>query len=432
MSSTTTRPVVPFDVCDPAFYLDPWESYAWLREHAPLGWDERNGIWVASTYEGVFEISRQPERFCSGGGIRPLGSLDLSLIGLDGDEHTRQRRLINKGFTPRTVGRLEEHIREVTDEVIDGIDGRATGDFVPDIAIHVPLVVIAELMGLPVEDRDRFWHWSDDMMAGEGADGRDVERVERAATAFTEYTTYAAALVEERRAEYRSAKAAEARGETVAALRDDLISVLVAAHEEGALQSHLHANLTERLEEGELLMFLVLLVVAGNETTRNAMSGGLVAFSEHPDQWRRFVEHVDDPVYTARAAEEVIRWVSPVLNFARTATADTELLGQQVREGEKVLMLYQSANRDAAAFDAPDEFRIERDDNPHLAFGIGPHFCLGANLARLEIRVLFEQLARRLPGIRMTPGASPVYAGTNTLVRGIDSIPVTYADAVGS
>jgi cholest-4-en-3-one 26-monooxygenase len=179
-------------------------------------------------------------------------------------------------------------------------------------------------------------------------------------------------------------------------------------------------------------MFLVLLVVAGNETTRNAMSGGLVAFSEHPDQWRRFVEHVDDPVYTARAAEEVIRWVSPVLNFARTATADTELLGQQVREGEKVLMLYQSANRDAAAFDAPDEFRIERDDNPHLAFGIGPHFCLGANLARLEIRVLFEQLARRLPGIRMTPGASPVYAGTNTLVRGIDSIPVTYADAVGS
>lgn len=425
----SVRPTTPFDVCDPAFYLDPWDSYRWLREHAPVAWDEKNRIWVVSTFEGVFEVSRDTDTFVSGEGIRPVSSVDLSLIGLDGEQHTRQRRLINKGFTPRAVGNLEQHVRDIADEVIESIADKTTGDFVPDVAIHVPLIVIAELMGLPMDDREKFWRWSDDMMGGEGAVDpvADAERMEKAANAFTEYTTFAAELVAQRRAEYAAAKAeAEARGEPAPAPRsDDLISVLVAAHDEGVLSDHVGEDLSQ-LDDAELLMFLVLLVVAGNETTRNAMSGGMIAFSRNPEQWELFKANVDDPEFTHRAADEIARYVSPVLNFARTATRDTVLLGQPIAKGEKVLMMYQSANRDATAFDAPEEFRVDREENAHLAFGIGPHFCLGANLARLEIRIVFEELARKLPNIRMSEGAVPVYTGTNTLVHGVASIPVTY------
>ena len=195
--TTSARPTTPFDVCDPAFYLDPWESYRWLRENAPIAWDEKNQIWVVSTFEGVFEVSRDADTWISGEGIRPVSSVDLSLIGLDGEQHTRQRRLINKGFTPRAVGELEQHIRDIADEVIEGLTGKERGDFVPDIAIHVPLIVIAELMGLPMDDREKFWRWSDDMMGGEGAVDHvaDAARMEKAAVAFTEYTTLASELV---------------------------------------------------------------------------------------------------------------------------------------------------------------------------------------------------------------------------------------------
>ena len=201
--------------------------------------------------------------------------------------------------------------------------------------------------------------------------------------------------------------------------------MLVAAHDDGSLSEHVGEDLAS-LDDAELLMFLVLLVVAGNETTRNAMSGGMIAFSRNPEQWELFKANVDDPEFTHRAADEIARYVSPVLNFVRTATRDTVLLGQPIATGEKVLLMYQSANRDATAFDAPDEFRVDRVENAHLAFGIGPHFCLGANLARLEIRVVFEELARKLPDIRMAADAAPVYTGTNTLVHGVESIPVTY------
>ena len=428
-TSAAARPTTPFDVCVPAFYLDPWENYRWLREHAPVAWDEKNRIWVVSTFDGVFEVSRDTDTWISGEGIRPVSSVDLSLIGLDGEQHTRQRRLINKGFTPRAVGEIEQHIRDIADEVIVGLAGKESGDFVPDLAIHVPLIVIAELMGLPMDDREKFWRWSDAMMGGEGAVDpvADAERMEKAAVAFTEYTTLAAELVAQRRAEYAEAKeAARARGESAPApSSDDLISVLVAAHDEGVLSDHVGEDLAQ-LDDAELLMFLVLLVVAGNETTRNAMSGGMIAFSRNPEQWELFKANVDDPEFTHRAADEIARYVSPVLNFARTATRDTVLLGQPIAQGEKVLLMYQSANRDATAFDAPDEFRVDREENAHLAFGIGPHFCLGANLARLEIRVVFEELARRLPNIRMAEGAVPMYTGTNTLVHGVESIPVTY------
>jgi cytochrome P450 family 142 subfamily A polypeptide 1 len=404
------------DVLDPAIYQgDPHPTYRWLREHAPVAWDERHQMWLVSRYEDLVYVSTNPELFCSGQGIRPTMSYDLSLIGLDEPRHTQQRRLINRGFTPRMVSGLEPRIRRVANEAIDAVAARGECDFVADIAVHVPIVVIAELMGLPVEDRERFWHWSDAMMGGEGVDDPDDPRAIKAAEGFFEYVTYATDIVEDRRARFREAKA---RGDD-APVGDDLISKLVAAAEEGVLEEN------EDAHADELVSFLVLVVVAGNETTRNAISGGMRALSQHPDQWQRLVA---DPSLWGSATDEIIRWVSPVMNFARTATCDTELGGQQIKTGQKVFMLYQSANRDPAIFDAPDEFRVDRHPNEQIAFGIGPHYCLGANLARLEVRTVFEELARRLPDIRVAPGADAVY-GPSTFVHTVESLPVVFTPA---
>lgn len=401
------------DVLDPAIYrTDPHPTYRWLREHAPVAWDERNQLWIVSRHGDLIHVSTHPELFCSGQGIRPAMSYDLSLIGLDEPRHTQQRRLINRGFTPRMVSGLEPRIRRVANEVIDAVAARGECDFVADIAVHVPLVVIAELMGLPVDDRERFWRWSNAMMAGEGVVDPADPRAAAAADAFFEYVTYASDIVDERRAELRAARA---RGEQ-APVGDDLISKLVAAAEEGVLHE------SDDVHADELVSFLVLVVVAGNETTRNAMSGGMRALGQHPDAWHRLV---DDPSLWATATDEIIRWVSPVMNFVRTATVDTELGGQEIKAGDKVLMLYQSANRDPAVFEAPEEFRIDRHPNEHVAFGIGPHYCLGANLARLEVRTVFEELARRLPDLRIAPGADAVY-GPSTFVHTIESLPVVF------
>jgi len=408
------------DVLDPQLYQgDPHPTYEWLRDNDPVHWDEKNQLWVVSRFDDVVTVSINSEVFCSGRGIRPDPSVDLSLIGYDGERHQSQRRLINKGFTPRAVRVLEDHIRALADEALDGLAGRDECDFVTDIAVAVPITVIAELMGLPLEDRDRFWRWSDDMMGAEsappGPEG-DAAR-ERAGAAYVAYTTYVSAMIDERAALYQRHRRDESQGLRTEPLPDDLVMKLVVAAEEGAL---VEGGLESQRDE--LLNFLVLVVVAGNETTRNAMCGGMVAFSENPEQWARVV---GDPSLWDTATEEVIRWVSPVMNFVRTATRDNDLLGVPIKEGERVLVLYQSANRDPRHFDRADEFLVDRDPNDHLAFGIGAHFCLGANLARLEVKVVFQQIARRFPDMRMAPGAVPTYA-LASFVRGVESLPVVF------
>jgi cholest-4-en-3-one 26-monooxygenase len=411
------QPVAGFDILDSALYQgDPHPAYRWLRENAPVYWDDKNKMWLLSTYADVLYVSTHPELYCSGKGIRPYQSFDLSLIGLDEPRHQQQRRLINRGFTPRMVRNLEQRMRDITNEVIDQIAGRGECDFVSDIAVHVPLIVIAELMGLPVEDRERFWHWSDAMIGGEGVTDPSDSRLEASAAAFVEYIEYVSALVEERRAAYRESKEATAAGRAAPPLNEDLITKLVMAAEDGVLEEN------EDIHADELLSFLVLVVVAGNETTRNAMSGAMRVLSQNPDAWQRLVA---SPALWITATDELIRWVTPVMNFVRTATADTQLRGCRIAEGDKVLMLYQSANRDPLAFDQPDVLRIDRQPNDHLAFGIGPHYCLGANLARLEVRVVFEELARRLPDIRVAPGADATY-GPSTFVHSVTGLPVVF------
>jgi len=403
---TQTRPACEIDVLDRSFYLDPHPGYARLRASAPLSWDAVHGLWVLTTHEDVTYVSTHADLFCSGEGVRPTQSIDLSIIGLDGERHIRQRRLLNQGFSPRMIRAMESRVRQVVTEVLDEVASAGACDFVTDIAIPLPLVVIAELMGLPVEDRFRLGEWSDRMMGGEGRADPDDPMTLDATAAFTEYVTYVSDMVEDRRAARRSGHDTP----------DDIIKILVGADEDGVLES------SDELTEDELTMFLVVLLVAGNETTRNAIGGGMWAFQQFPGQWDLLLTH---PEHFATMADEVARFVSPVISFVRTATRDTELHGQRIAAGDKLLLLYQAANRDADVFDRPDEFDVTRSPNPHIAFGVGPHVCMGSNLARLEIRVLFEELVRRFPDMRVATGFAPTYV-EHALVHAIGTMPVEY------
>jgi cytochrome P450 len=411
MVPTTARPVCDFDVLDRRFYQNPHPAYSWMRANRPIFWDEANGIWVVSRHAEVSYVSTHADLFCSGHGVRPKEGAMLSLIGLDGERHVSQRRLLNKGFTPRMIRTMEPRVRQVVTEVLDEIADRSSCDFVTDIAIPVPLVVIAELMGLPVEDRVQLGRWSDRMMAGEGRGDPDDPATADAGAAFGEYVAYLSDMIEERRKAHKQGRA----------LPNDAVSVLVGADEDGLLES------SEELAHDELTMFLVILLVAGNETTRNAISGGMWAFNQFPDEWQRLREN---PESFETMADEIARFVSPVISFSRTATQDTELAGQRIAEGEKVLMLYQSANRDEDVFEVPGVLRVDRNPNPHLGFGVGPHVCMGINLARLEIRVIFEELTRRFPSMVVAPGVTPVYA-EHALVHAVESLPVEFTPERG-
>jgi cholest-4-en-3-one 26-monooxygenase len=399
-------PPFDIDILDPRFYDDPWEAYRWLRANAPLWWDARNEMWVVSRHEDVSHISRHQELYSAARGVRPKVASPMSIISMDDPEHTRQRRLVNKGFTPRMVRQLADHIRELSNEIIDEIAERGECDFVEDVAIHVPLIVIAELMGLDPEQRQRLYRWSDAMMAGDGHLDPEDPVLVAAAEAGGEFAMTCVELIEQRRAD----------GTT-----DDIIGILTQAFDEGALSPG-GGGREDELTHDELIMFLILLVVAGNETTRNALSGGLVAFTRFPDQHRKLL---DDPGLIDLAVDEIVRYVSPVMSFMRTVTEDHTYQGVDLRAGERVFMLYQSANRDEAVFDDPDEFRIDRDPNPHLGFGIGTHYCLGANLARAEIGVVFTELFARLRDIRAVD-PHRVARGDSSLVLALNRLPAVF------
>lgn len=412
---TTPPPPCEIDVLDPRFYDDPWEAYRWLRHHSPIHWDAKNQLWVLSKHEDVSHISRHQERYSAADGVRPRVQAPMSIISMDDPEHTRQRRIVSRGFTPAKVRALTDHIRDLSNQIVDEVQERGTVDFVEDFAIHVPLIVIAEMMGLDPDQRHRLYKWSDAMMAGDSAaDSADDPLMLAAAEAFGEYAALCVELIQERRAHPDRA--------------EDIISVLTRAYDEGELSREDRGGADEvdtsnaSLTDDELIMFLVLIVVAGNETTRNALTGGLIAFSRFPEQKQRVIE---DPSLWDTAVDEIIRYVSPVLSFSRTVTEDHTYKGVDLKAGDKVFMLYQSANRDEDVFEAPDELRVDRDPNPHLAFGIGTHYCMGANLARAEVRVVFEELFKRLGDIHVPDGARPV-RGHSSLVLSLEHLPAVF------
>jgi cytochrome P450 family 142 subfamily A polypeptide 1 len=357
----------------------------WLRRNAPIYWSDRSDLFIVSKYDDIVEISKNPEIFCSGQGIRPGIPVRQALIDEDDPKHCQLRRTINRGFSPRMVKLLEEKFESITRNAIDAVAHEGHCDFVEAIAVPLPLILIAEMIGIPKEDHKRFHGWSDAMMRADGHYD-DPEIVGRAARAAQEYAEYIKEIIEARRREPQ----------------EDLVSALVAADDAGVLGELGGSGLENESEEflklanDELVMVLVTLMVAGNETTRNALSGSIEALIRNPE----IRDHLAaNPVGIPDAVEELLRFVSPVHSFARTATQDTELRGQRIEAGQKVLMLYPSANRDEDVFEHADELRIDRKPN-HLAFGIGHHFCLGANLARMELRVALRELLRRLPDMR--------------------------------
>ncbi|HEU5152390.1 MAG TPA: cytochrome P450 [Iamia sp.] len=407
MPAATDRQI---DILDPALYDDPWSTYRWLRDEAPLYRDATNDLWVVSRHADVFEVSRRSDLWSAAQGVRPKVAADMSLIALDDPEHTRQRRLINRGFTPRRVREIAPHIRDLAHRLIDEVQDRGEVEFVTDFAAHVPLIVISEMMGLDPAERDRMYAWSDAMMAGDGHEG-DAPELHAAAVAFGEFAEMCSTLIAERHG-----------SET-----DDIIGILTRAHDEGGLHKELKSgdpNLYAdgTLQDDELLMFLTLLLVAGNETTRNAISGGLLALSLFPEERDKLLA---DPGLLDTAVEEIIRWTTPVMTFMRTCTEAHEMHGQRIEVGDRILMLYQSANRDDRVFERPDDFVVDRAPNNHLAFGAGTHFCLGANLARLEVKLVYEALLARLPDVRAVDPTT-IDRNRSTLVVGIDRLPAVF------
>jgi cytochrome P450 family 142 subfamily A polypeptide 1 len=389
------HPVNPdIHLLDGRFYAgDVHRHFDWLRANAPVYWDEASQLWGITRHADVMQCSKRPDVFCSSGSSRPDAPPVPSMINLDDPAHKRRRALVSKGFTPRRVDDHEAKIRQTCVDLITRAAATGHFDFVREIAAPLPMVVIGDLLGAQREDHDVLLRWSDDLMNGLSATA-PPEAHTATLRAFAEYSDYHRRAVAERRARPQ----------------DDLLSVLIHAEIDG-----------ERLDDDALLQESLLILVGGDETTRHVISGGMYALLRNPDQLRRLV---DAPQRVATAVEEMLRWVSPIQNMNRTATYEVELHGETIRVGDKVLLLYPAANRDETVFAEPHRFDVFREPNPHVAFGgYGTHFCLGASLARLELRVMFEELIRRVPNLELDGDAPPRRRESNFVV-GIEKLPV--------
>jgi cytochrome P450 family 142 subfamily A polypeptide 1 len=379
---------------DGRFYAhDPHPHFDWMRAHAPLYWDDAGEVWGVTTYADVLAVSKDSLTFCNGGGVRPDQPAMPYMVDLDDPLHKRRRALVSAGFTPRRVLEREARVREISVELIERARERGRFDFVTDVAAWLPLIVIGDMLGVEPAYHDRLLAWSEAMILGAGA--TDFACVQRAMAAFEDYLAYQRAVLADRHAHPR----------------DDLVSILVQAEVDGA-----------RLTDDELLMESLLILIGGDETTRHVLSGGMYELLRHRDQLRALAR---DPSRIPVAVEEMLRWVSPVQNMARTATRDVELGRQRIAAGQKLLLLYPSANRDAAVFPDPHQFNVARTPNNHLAFGIGAHFCLGANLARLELRIFFEELLARMPTLELASADPPPRRPSN-FISGIEHLPVEW------
>jgi cholest-4-en-3-one 26-monooxygenase len=399
-----------FDFTDPDLYTRrvPTEEFAELRRTAPIWWNAQrrgasgfddDGYWVITRHADVVEVSKHSELYSSwentalirhreGGGREGIELQRLVLLNIDPPQHTKLRRIVSRGFTPRAIGNLREALTARAERIVATALAEGTGDFVTDVACELPLQAIAELLGIPQEDRRKIFHWSNEMI---GYDDPDYQS--DGPDAAGELIGYSMMMAEDRRS----------------CPRDDIVTKLVNAEVDGG-----------QLSPDEFGFFMILLAVAGNETTRNAISHGMGAFLDHPDQWELYREQ-----RPATAAEEIVRWATPVTVFQRTPLTDTVLSGQEIKAGQRVGLFYRSANFDEEVFDQPERFDVLRNPNPHLGYGgSGAHFCLGANLARLEIDLIFNAIADSMPNIKRAGDAERLRSGW---LNGIKKLPVTYS-----
>jgi cytochrome P450 family 142 subfamily A polypeptide 1 len=382
-------------LADGTFYGgNPFPAFAWMRSEAPAYFDESSGVWGITRHSDIRDVSKDPETFSSAGGIRPDSPPFPMMIDTDAPEHVRRRRLVSEGFTPRRIRESEDDIRQICDAIIDDVCERGEADFVNDIAAPLPMIVIGNMLGVAPEDRGDLLRWSDDMLKSLGSP--DPTASDAAAVAAFEYAEYIMARIEERRSDGRT---------------DDLVGTLVHAEIEG-----------DRLDVDSLVYETLLILIGGDETTRHVISGGMYELLEHPDQMAALQA---DRALLPGAVEEMLRWVSPIKNMARTTTRDVVIHGETLAKGDKLLLLYPAANRDEKVFEEPESFDIRRSPNDHMAFGFGAHFCLGNRLARMELSVMFDRLLERLPDLALTSDAALPLREAN-FVSGIESMPVTF------
>ena len=398
---TTTAPAI--NLLDPAFYVDPWDAYRWLRANDPVHWDPVQRIWGISRYADVVAIEKDARRYTSWNGSRPKIDQreDSSMINKDDPEHQDQRRLVARRFTPRAVKQLEDYFRGIVTELIDAVAAKGSAEAVMDLAAPLPAIVIGEKLGFDRSQWDKCREWSEVTMhhAGQTApDGGDPERSPESEQAIGEFAMAMMELIAARRAEPR----------------DDLVSVWLQATEP-------HGR---PWTEAEIISEAILLLDGGAETTRTVIGAMIYELARNPAQRQLLLDGADMTV----AVEEMIRWVTPILNMRRTATEDHELHGRQITAGDELLLMYSSANRDEDVFDRPDELDLTRQHNNHVAFGFGTHFCLGSSLARIEIKVMFEELLRRIPDWRIAPGTEPKIIPA-TFTRAYDAVHIEFTPA---
>ena len=377
----------------------PHEMFAWLREHDPVYFQDQPddvGYWCLTKHADIIAASKDYKRFSSASGmhIKDMGpGTEHMLINQDPPRHTRLRSLVSHGFHPRMIANLEDKIREVVQEILDRVGPKGECDFVTEIAAELPLIVICELAGVPPEDRHKVFDWSNTMI-GTGDDPEYSPGMQAATKAFMEVNEYAGILGELRRHEPR----------------EDLVSAIVNAEIDG-----------DRLLDIEIAVFFVVLMIAGNETTRNLIAGGMRALIENPDQRERL--RTDASCFQT-AVDEMLRWVTPVHYFRRTATEDMEIRGKEIKAGDKVCLWYSSGNRDEEVFPNASTFDVARSPNPHVSFGGGgAHFCMGFSLAQLEIKVMFEEIFNRLSNIEFN---GPIQRLRSNFINGTRHMPIRF------
>jgi cytochrome P450 family 142 subfamily A polypeptide 1 len=395
--ATATAAGRRINVLDPDFYVDPWESYRWLRDEAPVFWDPAQRLWVVSRFHDVLAVEKNGALYSSFYGSRPHIDQreDLSMINMDDPDHQAQRNVVARRFTPRAVRTHEQHVRAVVTEILDAVAPLGECEAIESIASRLPAIVISDLLGYPRELWPRVRHWSEQIMLLSGQtspDGPPHVTHPGLVPVITEFLETTAGLIKARRAEPR----------------DDLISLWAS---------------TPGWNTKRVLDEAILVLDGGAETTRTVIGTMIRDLALHPDQRRLLLERPE--LFAHEAVEEFIRWVSPVLNMRRTATADHELHGQLIHSGDEILLLYQAANRDPRAFTDPDVLDVTRVSSRHLAFGFGTHVCLGAHLARLEIRVMFEELLRRMPDWELVDPDEPRILPA-TFARAYDRVRIRF------
>ena len=383
------------DLTDGNFFADGGAraSYRWMRTNEPV-FRDRNGLAAASTYQAVLDAERNPEVFSNTGGIRPDQPAMPYMIDMDDPQHLLRRKLVNAGFTRKQLTDKIAGIDTLCDTLIDAVCERGECDFVRDLAAPLPMAVIGDMLGVSPQDRATLLKWSDDLVCGLSASA-DEAALQAVMDAFAGYSGFAMQTTAKRRAEPTG----------------DLFSILVNAEVDG-----------QRMSDDEIVFETLLILIGGDETTRHTLTGGTEQLLRNGEQWERLLA---DPGLIPGAVEEMLRWTSPVKNMARTLMSDIDFHGTQLREGEKMLLLFESANFDESMFADPENFRIDRNPNSHLAFGFGTHFCLGNQLARLELTTMLRKMLQRLPDLRLADD-SPLPLRPANFVSGLEAMPVVF------